>query len=67
MRFIEIQNGLPQQINNEESLVVDKIRSDSAIPKESLSEREKTIARNLTSRGVLRRFKIDDTLYYKLN
>lgn len=67
MRFIEIQNGLLQQINNEESLIVDKIRSDSPVPKESLSEREQIVARNLTTRGVLRRFKIDDTLYYKLN
>jgi len=67
MKFIEIINGPQQQVNNEEYFVIEKIRESSPCKKESLSEREQTIARMLTSRGVLRRVKIDSELYYKLN
>lgn len=67
MKFIEIINGPQQQVNNEEYVVIEKIRESSPCKKGSLSEREQTIARTLTSRGVLKRVKIDSEIYYKLN
>lgn len=67
MRFIEILDGPQQQINNEECVVVDKIREGFPMPKKSLDEREQEVARALTTRGVLKRFKIDNEIHYKLN
>ena len=67
MRFIEITDGLLTQVNNEESLLVERIRQESTMPKASLTEREQEVARTLTTRGVLTRFKIDDELHFKLS
>lgn len=67
MRFVEIVNGFLTPVNNEENVLLDHIQSNSPVSKESLNEREQELARNLTSRGVLIRFKIDDKLHFKLN
>ena len=67
MRFIEVIGGPQQQINNEETCLVKRIQQENPMPKKSLSEREQEVARLLTTRGILKRFKIDDELHYKLN
>lgn len=67
MRFIEVLGSPQQQITNEENIVVERVRQESPMPKSSLNEREQEVARLLTTRGILTRFKIDDELHFKVN
>lgn len=68
MRFREIQGGLQVPVSNEEQELVDLIEEEGGIIlKKKLNIRHKELARKLTSRGVLKRVKREDKLYYKLN
>lgn len=67
MRFIELFSGLQVPINNEEGLLLRKIHEETSISKKSLNEREQEVARLLTSRGLLKRFKLDNELHFKVN
>jgi hypothetical protein len=67
MRFIEILGGLQAPITNEEDTLVNKIIQERSMPKKKLDEREQEIARKLTSRGILKRVKIEGDTFYKIN
>lgn len=56
MRFIEIRGGILQPVSNEETLVMEKVRGHgNPLPKTILDDREKELARNLVTRGLLTR------------
>jgi hypothetical protein len=67
MRFIEILGGLQAPVSNEEDALVSKIIQEQSMPKQNLDEREQEVARKLTSRGILKRIKIDGATHYKVN
>ncbi|NJO62653.1 MAG: hypothetical protein HC836_31815 [Richelia sp. RM2_1_2] len=67
MRFIELYSGLQTPVNNEEYLLLQKIQEEMSVAKSILNEREQEVARLLTSRGLLKRFKLDNTLHFKVN
>jgi len=68
MRFIELVDGFFQlPITEEEDNLVAKFGDDSIILKDNLNEREREIARLLTSKGIFSRIKKENKLYYKLN
>jgi hypothetical protein len=68
MKFIEISGGLLQPVSNEENIIIETIRSHkSPYPKNKFSLREKEIARNLVSRGILTRLVSENKLYFVVN
>jgi hypothetical protein len=68
MKFVEIRGGFLQPVSNEENIILEMVRGhDGPLPKSSLDERENELARQLTSRGLLTRAKIEDKLYYMVN
>ena len=68
MRFIEIRGGLLQHVSNDENVLVEKVRGyGKPLPKSILSIKEKEMARNLVSRGLLTRLSIENKLYFTVN
>lgn len=68
MRFIEIAGGFLQPVSNEENLILETVKGyKDPYPKSKLTEREQEIARNLVSRGLLTRIKLEGKLYFKLS
>lgn len=66
MRFIEIIGSLQLPLNNEEADVYDKVSSSDRgmLSRETLSEREREVARKMVSRGALRRARNGDSVFY---
>lgn len=62
MRFIEV-GGIQTFVDLQEHEVL-KVVGDQ-IAKRELDEKQQYIASNLTKRGVLKRVKIDEKLYYQ--
>lgn len=68
MRFVEIHTGLLQPISNEEDIVFEAVKNhNTPFPKSKFSQREKQIARNLVSRGILTRIVLENKLYFVVN
>lgn len=68
MRFVEIAGGILQPVSIEETLVMDKIRGNGKpMPRSELDEREMELARNLVSRGLLTRLKIEGKTHLFVN
>jgi len=68
MKFIEIKGGWLQPVSNEENVLMERVKgASSPLPKSQLSEREQELARNLVSRGLLTRLRIDNKLCFTVN
>lgn len=68
MKFIEISNGFLQPISNEESMLFEMVKNyKTPFPKSNMNEREKEVARNLVSRGILTRIVSENKLYFIVN
>jgi len=67
MRYIEINGGINVPLNEEEDILVNKIKEETKLTKESLGEREREVARRLVSRGILEHEKIDNEWSYSVN
>lgn len=68
MKFIEIKGGWLQPVSNEENVLMERVKgAGSPLKKSQLSEREQEVARNLVSRGLLTRLRIDDKLCFVVN
>lgn len=69
MRFIEIIGSLQLPLSNEEAEVFDKVSSSDRgmIERETLTLREREVARKMVSRGALNRARTGDTVFYLLN
>lgn len=65
MRIIEITNNLLLPITNEESDLLDKFSSEDSMAKDSLNDREKLLANQLTVKDVLLRTNDNGKIYYK--
>ena len=61
MRVVEVAGTCPVMISNKEASVYDKICGKQGCTKEDLSEREKMVAKNLITKGVVDR--INGRLY----
>jgi hypothetical protein len=56
MKFIEIRGGLLQPVSNEENIILEMIKGHiKPMPKSLLDDRQKELARNLVTRGLLTR------------
>lgn len=62
MKLIDVFGNVPIMIFGEEKELIDKIKTK--IKKKSLSEREIYIADILVNKGVLKRVKLDNQLYF---
>ena len=68
MKFIEIKGGWLQPVSNEENVLMERVKgASSPLLKSQLSEREQELARNLVSRGLLTRLRIDNKLCFTVN
>lgn len=66
MKSVIIRGGLTTMISNEEYEFIESI--DKSVTKNDLTERQAEVARMLTSRGVLQRFKnAQNEIYYQKN
>lgn len=67
MKFLEISNGILQPVNNEELIVLQRIRGshNGLCEKKSLTLREKEIARQLCNRGIITRIQNQGNIYYR--
>jgi hypothetical protein len=63
MKIVEFTNGVQLPITNEESDLLARFE-DSAIGKQSLTEREQVIANQLVNKGVLLRRNQDGQIQY---
>ena len=61
MKVVEVAGPCPVMISNKEASVYDKICTKGSSTKEDLSEREKMVAKNLITKGVVDR--INGRLY----
>ena len=61
MKVVEVARPCPVMISNKEASVYDKICGKQGCTKEDLSEREKMVAKNLITKGVVDR--INGRLY----
>ncbi|MCS7316874.1 MAG: hypothetical protein NZZ41_00940 [Candidatus Dojkabacteria bacterium] len=64
VKFVEI-NNLSIYLNNEEYDLFQKIEKNKIMKKSDLNEREQFLARNLVIKGVLKRVKKNDKIFYK--
>lgn len=69
MRFIEIIGNLQLPLSNEEAEIFEKVSSSDRgmIARESLTERERELARKMVSRGALTRARTGDSVFYLPN
>lgn len=67
MKIIEIAGGINVTLSNEENVLLDKIKEKEKIFKNTLSEREKEIARILVNKGVIKRFKDNKKIFFIYN
>jgi hypothetical protein len=68
MRFVEIQGNLLAPISNEEEIVLEKVSSTvDPYPKSKLDEREQELARQLVTRGILDRIRVDNCVCFVHN
>ena len=58
MRVVEVAGPCPVMISNKEASVYDKICGKQGCTKEDLSEREKMVAKNLITKGVVHRLSL---------
>lgn len=65
MKIVELTNKVLLPITNEEHELLEKFIDESSIPKHQLSEREQTLANQLTVKDVLNRFNEDGKIIYK--
>lgn len=63
MRFKEIVGGLLVSISNEENAFVDKLIENGNVKLLQLSERDRELARLLTSRGIVKLKKEEGSIY----
>ncbi len=66
MRYFEITSGVRIHVSGEEQDILDKA-ADTHIAKHALDDREREVARRMVSRGILKRFKMDDKIHFKKN
>jgi len=67
MRYIDIQGGLRTHITEEEDQLYSRVKQEKVIEKSTLSERERVIAKQLVSRGIFERNKVDNGWSYSVN
>lgn len=68
MKFVEIHSGLLQPISNEENIILEMVKGfGSPMPKYKLNHRERELARQLVSRGILTRIMYEDKLCFVAN
>ena len=67
MKILEILGGINIMISNEENDLVAKVKESQFIPKYKLTDREKEIAKNLVTRGVLIRSEMNERIIFKVN
>jgi hypothetical protein len=67
MKIIEVIGGMRIPVYNFENALFEKIKEKNGLGKSQLSEREQEIARNMLSRGILKRAKRGDQIVYKVN
>lgn len=68
MRFIEIRGGILQPVSNEENLIMEKVRGyENPLPKSQLDDRERELARNLVTRGLLTRIMHEGKICFLAN
>jgi len=67
MRFFEISSGLRIPVSEEEQEILDLIPRGDRIAKAKLDERQKEVARNMVTRGLLVREREDDTTFLRTN
>jgi len=67
MKTREIGGGLRVIVSEEEENLIKKIEKNNFCLKEILDEREKQLAFELTSKGILLRKKKDNKIGYKFN
>lgn len=68
MKFIEIHGSLLLPVSNEENLLLEKVKGSlMPLTKESLSLREKEVARHLVHKGILTRVKMNNKLCFIAN
>jgi ParB-like chromosome segregation protein Spo0J len=67
MRFFEISSGLRIPVSEEEQEILDLISPENRIAKSKLDERQKEVARNMVTRGLLVREREDDVTFLRTN
>lgn len=67
MRFLEIVSGVRVPISGEEQQVLLKAEEHGSVAKGDLNDREKEVARNMVSRGLLRRYRHQDQTRFRPN
>ena len=65
MRFFEITSGVRIHCSLEEQEILDRAAHDLA--KSELDDRAQEIARKMVSRGILKRIKKDNKIYFRKN
>lgn len=69
MRFYEISGGFRVPVSKEEQQIIDLAldASNGELMKSDLDERQQEVARIMVTKGLLRRLKDEDHLYFKVN
>lgn len=68
MKFVEIQSGILQPVSNEENIILEMVKGfKGPLPKSRLNQRERELARQLVSRGLLTRVIHEDKLCFIAN
>lgn len=68
MKFIEIAGGVVTPVSNEELVLLEKIKgSGKPYPKSLLDERQRELARQMVTRGVLTRLLVEDKICFVYN
>jgi hypothetical protein len=66
MRYFEIASGLQLPVSSVERDLLDQI-STTPVSNDSLSERQRELARLMTSRGLLGRFDKNGQMFYRVS
>ncbi len=67
MKYYEIMGGIQVPASAEETALIERIEENGALPKKSLNERDRELARKLVSRGILNRVAIEEETNFVLN
>jgi hypothetical protein len=67
MKYRDVIGGHQIYISNEEEHLISKIENGGFSDKNTLSDREKEVARKLVSRGVINRHQNDNGIIYVVN
>lgn len=67
MKIVDILGGIRLAISEEEYLILEQIKEEKKLYKESLEERNRTLVSQMVSRGVLNRHKDNKGIFYTYN